>query len=327
MIEHDPPTRWPLLALALACPPGGIAAEPLYVKNLSPVAGLLGFPSQRGAATGRPGTLAVALHGALASHYVEDSGGGEAVRLDGETARLALELRYALAADWEVQLELPWLKHSGGDLDSLIDDWHDLWGMSDGGRSRAPRDRISYRYRGAGGEFALVDGVSGAGDVTLALNNAFWRGESARASLALGYKFGTGDADELLGSGADDLYVALRWSADARPGLPLDWHAQLGWLRAGRWQLPGVAPERDLWFAGLTVAWPVGERWSLLAQLDSHAAPAQSDLAALGDDAVLLSAGARWQFAPRWSLDLGLVEDIRVETAPDITFQGSLRYR
>ena len=52
-----------------------------------------------------------------------------------------------------------------------------------------------------------------------------------------------------------------------------------------------------------------------------------SDIDALGTDAILLSLGARWRFAPNWALDLNFVEDAQVETGPDVTFQASLRYR
>jgi long-subunit fatty acid transport protein len=77
----------------------------------------------------------------------------------------------------------------------------------------------------------------------------------------------------------------------------------------------------------LAVDWLVAERWSLLAQLDSNAAPTDSQLNALGDIGATLSGGVRWRFAPRWSVDVSLVEDIAVETAADIVFQASLRYR
>ena len=41
----------------------------------------------------------------------------------------------------------------------------------------------------------------------------------------------------------------------------------------------------------------------------------------------MLTAGARWRFAQHWALDFSVVEDILVETAPDVIFQASLRYR
>ena len=42
--------------------------------------------------------------------------------------------------------------------------------------------------------------------------------------------------------------------------------------------------------------------------------------------ALLLNVGARWQVSPLWALEAGFIEDIRVETAPDVTFQASLRF-
>lgn len=314
-----------ILAVVAAMP--AVATEPLYVKNLSLVAGLSGLPSQRDAATAERGTLAVALHSSIANQYVADSNSDEALNFDGETLRFALELRYGLAENWDVQLEVPWLDHSGGDLDALIDDWHDLWGMSDGGRSNVPNDLLDYRYANRDGtEFFLEDSTSGLGDISLSLAYAFYSEKSSVASLALGYKFSTGDEDDFLGSGGDDAFVALRFSGPQLSDLPLSWHGQVGYLRAGDSDVLGKGQEQDLWFAGLAVDWQVAERWSLIAQVDSHAAPADSDLTALGDDAFLLAVGVRWHLAQNWSVDVNVVEDIRVETAPDVTFQASLRY-
>ncbi len=167
------------------------ASEPLYVKNLSPVAGLIGLPSQRDAYTTAGGKLAAALHSSIASQYVNDGNSTEFLNLDGETLRFALELRYGLAENWDVQLEVPWLDQSGGDLDGAIDDWHDFWGMSDGGRSDVPRDVLDYRYASPEGGFSLQDDASGLGDVSLSLSHVFYHDDSSAVSVALGYKFGT----------------------------------------------------------------------------------------------------------------------------------------
>jgi hypothetical protein len=305
-----------------------VASEPLYVKNLSLVAGLSGLPAQRDAATADNGTLVAALHSSLANQYVADSNRDEFLNFDGETLRFALELRYGLAQNWDVQLEVPWLDHSGGHLDDLIDDWHDFWGMSNGGRDDVANDLLDYRYanrEGAG--FSLHDSTSGLGDISLSLTHAFYRKKSAVASVVLGYKFSTGDEDDFLGSGGDDIFVALRFSGPQLSDLPLSWHGQVGYLRAGDSDVLGDVQEQDLWFAGLAVDWQVAQRWSIIAQLDSHAAPADSDITALGDNAIMATVGVRWRFAQNWSMDVNVVEDIQVETAADIVFQASLRYR
>jgi hypothetical protein len=314
-----------LLALLGALPVA--ASEPLYVKNLSPVAGLLGLPSQRDAHTTQSGKVAAALYSSVASHYVNDSNSTEYLNLDGETLRFALELRYGLAENWDLQLEVPWLEQSGGHLDDAIDDWHDFWGMSDGGRSDVPSNVLDYLYTSPDGGFLLQDDTSGIGDVSLSLSHVVYQDKGSAVSLALGYKFGTGDEDDFLGSGADDVYVALRFSGAQMSDLPLSWHGQAGYLRAGSSDLLDDLQEKNLWFAGLAMDWRFAQNWSLIAQLDSHAAPLDSDLTGVGDDAIIGTLGTRWYFAQHWSVDVSVVEDIRVETAPDFTFQASLRYR
>ena len=316
-------------AVLVASVPAQVCAgisDPLYVKNLSPVTGLFGLPSQRSADTAPNRALGAALHSSIANHFALDSDRDEFLNLDGETIRVALDLRYGLWQDWEVQLEIPWMDHSGGDLDGFIDDWHDLWGMPDGGRNNVPRDLLDYRYATPEIDVALRDDSSGLGDVSLSLSHAFYRSEAAVASLALGYKFGTGDEDDFLGSGADDIFLALRFSGEHLSDLPLTWHGQVGYLRAGESDLWEEVQDQNMWFAGLALDWRVFERWSLIAQLDGHAGPLDSDLKQLGGDAYMLTVGARWRFAEHWSVDASVVEDIRVETAPDVILQASLRY-
>ena len=313
-----------LVAVSLLAQPS-VADDPLYVKNLSPVTGLFGLPSQRDAAP--VAGWGLDLHTSIASHYVLDLPEEEGLLLDGETLRFAIDARYGFGERWEVQLEVPWLEQSGGHLDSVINRWHDLWGMSDGGRSDAEDDVLDYRYRSAGADFTLQDDASGLGDFTAAISYAFYRDEAATASVAVGYKFGTGDEQDFLGSGADDAWVVVRFSGDHLSDLPLAWHGQLGYLYADDSDLIGPEQNNNLWFAGLALDWRIAERWSLLAQLDANAAPMDSDTDALGTDAILLSLGARWRFATNWTLDLNFVEDAQVETAPDVTFQASLRYR
>ena len=299
---------------------------PLYVKNFSPVTSLLGLPSQRTANTQATGTYSLAMHSAIASHYVAEAGASEQVNLDGETVRLALEARYGLWDGWDVQIEVPWLSHSGGSLDSTIDSWHDLWGMSDGGRSNVEQDILDFSYFDPASRFSLTDDASGLGDISLSLSHEFYRDENSVTNVVAAYKFATGDEDKLLGSGEGDAYLALRFSGAHLASLPLNWHGQIGYLYAGSSEILGPRQENNLWFAGLSMDWVVAPRFSLFAQLDMHAAPLDSELTALGDEALLGTLGGRWRFANNWALDFSLIEDLLVETAPDVTFQASIRY-
>ena len=91
-------------------------------------------------------------------------------------------------------VNVPWIRHSGGSLDSLIDGWHAFWGMPDGGRSDVPRDLLDVRYAG-NGDFILQHDAGGIGDTMLSLGYQLYRDEGSAASLVAGYKFATGDED------------------------------------------------------------------------------------------------------------------------------------
>jgi hypothetical protein len=264
------------------------------------------------------------LHTSVSSHFVVAEKPAETLRLDGETWRLKLDLRYGISDDWEIQLELPWLSHRGGKLDSLIDNWHDLWGMPDGGRSSAARNDLAFRYRAEDAQFNLTDSTSGIGDITLAVSRQLVKRERLAVSGTLGHKFATGSERDLLGSGSTDTYVAAQvgWSTSAA----LHWYGQAGYLRAGTLSSLGSRQRQDLWFAGFGLEWQAGQNWSLLAQLDTHRAPLRSATTALGATSWRLTTGARWRPPTgRWSVDVSIVEDVRVATAPDIIFQVSLK--
>jgi hypothetical protein len=304
-----------------------VSADPLYSKNLAPVVGLFGFPNLRNAAPMSQGSFGASLNASIANNYTVDVSAQESVNFDGETRRASLNLRYGLASGWELEAEVPWLRHEGGDLDKVIEDWHDLWNLPDGNRDDVPRDLIDIRYRGPGAAFELSDSVSGLGDINLALVREVWSDEGAAASIRAGVKFATGDEDDLLGSGSEDFYLSLNLSGRQRSDLPLVWHGQVGYLRAGDADILGSIAEQDLWFAGIGMEWRAWETVHLKLQIDSNAATADSKLDQLGDPSVQLTAGLSWEFVPRWELDLGFSEDISVDTAPDFVVQFGVRFR
>lgn len=310
-----------LLVIAAPTP----ASEPLVVTNLSPLASLRALPSQRSADVSEG--LAVDAHLAFASHFVAQSSGAEALFLDGETTRFELTTRYGFGDRWDVSLMLPWVSQDGGFLDPIINGWHDFFGMSDGGRSQFPEDQLRYRWQAPGVDVDHVTSAAGLGDLQLAVNRVLWAGEREQVALGAGYQFATGNAEDFTGSGAGDAWVVLRFTGRQHSRLPLSWHGQIGYTRAGDTDLLGPDQNRNLWFAGLAVDWALSPRWSLLAQYDGHAGLADSSLDALGDSAAMLSFGARWQATPRWGVELSFVEDIVVESAPDIIFQATVRYR
>jgi hypothetical protein len=313
--------------LAGAVLPLQLHAEPLYSKNLAPVSGLFGFPVMRNAQVLEQAQFSVLLQGNIANDYSVDRSGSEFVNFDGETDRLAGRFAYGLGRGWELEGELAWMRHYGGELDRWIEDWHDLWGLPDGNRDEVPRDMINFSYKGPGASFAMLDDVDGAGDAHLAVVKRLWQSPTAAISARAGVKFGLGEEEDLLGSGSDDYYLSFNFSGQDKSARPLTWHGQFGYLRAGDAEVLGSIQEQDLWFAGLGLEWQTWQQVHLKLQVDSHDAVADSDLDQLGDVAVQLSAGVGWLFAPGWELEFSFSEDIAVDTAPDFVIGLGLRYR
>jgi len=319
--------RWAVIFAVSCAPLSTVQAEPLYGKNLAPLNGLFGFPTLRSAAALEAGSYGAALHSSIANNYSVDVSGDESVNFDGETLRFAARFQLGLGAGWELEAEVPWLQHEGGELDEAIENWHDFWGLPDGNRDDVARDLIDFSYSGPGAQFALDRDVSGWGDISIALVRDLWRDDSSAISARAGVKLGTGDEDDLLGSGSEDYFISLNFSGRQMSELPLVWHGQLGYLRAGDADLLGDIQEQDLWFAGIGVEWQGWETVHLKLQVDSNAAVADSTLTQMGDAAVQLSAGLGWLFAPGWEAEFSFSEDIAVDTAPDFVIQAGLRYR
>ncbi len=315
------------LALIAVLPGSPPAADPLYAKNLSPVAGLLGFPVMREAHTLAAGEIRSGITGSIANNYTSDQSSNKSVNFDVETRRVAWVGKLGLGAGFDIEAEVPWLRHEGGDLDALIEDWHSLFGLPDGNRDDVPRDLVDVHYAGPDAAFGLAETASGLGDVSLALAREVWSGEQAAISARLGAKFGTGDEDQLLGSGSNDYYVALNASGDHRGDAAIRWHGQLGYLHAGDFDPLGESQEHDLWFAALSMDWRVMQALHLLLQVDSHAGVADSALTQLGDSSVQLTVGGRWDFARKWAAEFSFSEDIAVNTAPDFVVQLGIWYR
>jgi hypothetical protein len=301
-------------------------AEPLRTTNISPISGLLGLPVMRDAGVLAPHQVGLAVYGDLANNYAVASTAGQALNFDGQTGAVQLSVALGLGDGWEFNAELARVSHSGGQLDSVIEGWHDIWGLPNANREKAPQDQLNYAYSDQVSSLALTESTSGWGDSHIAVTKLLGSTSRSHTSLRAGIKLGTGSLDKLTGSGAEDYYLSVQHSADVL-GNAARWHAQLGYLYAGRFDALQHVQRRHLWFAGVGITWQVWRQLQLKAQLDSHASPLHAPLQAVGTAPLLFSAGVNWALAADWSAELAFVEDLNVSTAPDITFQFGLRYQ
>src|SRR4029078_10308924 len=95
-------------------------AEPMQIRNLNPLVAIFGLPAWDTVAPGNRFSASLEV----STHVEFASAGGEALGLDGETARTTLGFSHGFASGWQVGVELPVFHLGGGVLDNPIHAWH-----------------------------------------------------------------------------------------------------------------------------------------------------------------------------------------------------------
>ena len=322
--------RRALLPLCLAfLTSSAVCADPLSDHDNGPLKGYFGIPdSTEGSVVLDAGDTRWSASVMTASHSFRESRNGETVVLDGETTRLALALNRGLRHDLEIGIEIPFLLHESGGLDSVIDTWHDWFGFPDGFRAGQPQNEIEFLY--SVDDSPLVEQLAnqnGLGDVRLMAGWQVRRTEDHALALRLGLKLPTGDSDTLSGSGGTDLSLGLagdHFGVFGISGLDAFYRAHAVYLGE-----PDRLADRynDLvGFVAFGGGYSVTERFELRLQLAARSAIYESDIEILGDPSLTVTFGAHIRVSPSYRLSLGVSEDLKVDSAPDVAFQLALQF-
>ncbi len=313
--------------LTLAQSPGegsDALTAPIASRNLSPLYANLGVPVMSTANPVKEGEWALdwTLH--WASHSVLEQQPGERLTLDGETQRQDFRFQRGLGRGLSLSLNVPYISHSGGQLDALIDGWHAFWGMPDGPRAEQPEDRLRFAYTGSPG-FDVGSARSGIGDLELAASLQVSSGEHWGLGVFAQYKFDTGEQDDFTGSGDTGASLGARWSRQRCVFADLNCHLQVGVSEVGSSAFdPGADSLTP--FLGFSLAWLLHPSLSILAQIDTHDVIYDAAVLRENGPPVWGTLGLRWQPAQRWLIDAQFVEDLAVGSAPDVSFRFSLAH-
>lgn len=307
---------------------------PFDSVNQSPVVSIYGLPGSGNHLLLSAGSTEMGINTALASNFVTSDKQGEQIILDGETTRVTITVRHALLHGLELGIKVPYVTHDGGFLDSFISNYDSAIGFANSGREEAPSNRLLYKYSKNGIDRLLVDSSgSGIGDIQMTVGIQLYedRALSKGLSLNLGVKLPTGDSDELMGSGNTDISLGLSGGTD------------IGEV-AGRWLAYGSAgvlyisgtdileDQKKSWvsFGSIGLGWSPSllPRLVFKVQADAHTAfYSDSALEELADASVQLDLGGTVSLWEGSNLDIGVGEDLAVDTSPDVVFYLKLRQK
>lgn len=321
-----------LLAAAQA-PVSAMEIQPFQTSNQSPLVRIFGLPAIGSASVLAEGGIEGTLSVDVSNNFAPGSAPAESVMLDGESYRFALSARYGIAPGFEIGFILPLLTNSGGFLDGFIEGFHDVFGLSQGGRKSYPKDRLLYQYTRAGSEKVLVnDGSTAIGDFRL---SGAWRiyddGRENPRQVALhgSVKFPTGASNRLFGSGSYDFALWLTASDDYRLSLGhLALYAAAGGLAMTDGEVLRDQQRTLVGFGSLGIGWSPLEWLALKIQADGHTSfYSGSDLVQVNDGSVQLTMGGTFGLTGSTFLDIGVSEDVMVDASPDVVFHFALRSR
>jgi len=307
---------------------------PFASVNQSPLVSIFGLPGAGNFLLMEPGKTELGLNAVLSSNYTKNNNARESIIIDGETTRFTLTARRGLAPRFEVGVKLPYIVQGGGFLDSAIESYHSAFGFPQGGRDLAPRNRLFYNYRRDGVDRLRIDNSgSGVGDLALTGAWQFYQsGGSEKEGLALNVslKLPTGDSDQLLGSGSTDIALWLTGGSEAKFEFG-KWttYGAAGMLYLTEGKVLAVQQKNWAGFGTLGLGWQTPLAWlALKVQADAHTPfYRDSELKEMGANSVQLIAGGTIYLSGKTSLDIGVGEDLVVNSAPDVSFYLTLRNR
>jgi hypothetical protein len=325
-----------ILILLLLFSAGSVMAAdmeitPFQTGNQSPLIQIYGLSNDTGADIVPPGKFHLSLNQDLSSSYTVSSNSREQITLDGEIYRLAFAARYGFSPRWEAGIEIPYLIQGGGFLDSFIINWHNTFGMPQGGRDLAQKNRLNYSYRKDGVQkLRMNKAASGIGDVSLTggfgLYDSSSKDSHDRLALKAAVKLPTGDSSDLRGSGSTDFSLLLcgsmiNYSEWGSLGL----FGSLGGLVMSEGD---VLRDQHNPLAGVGtfgLGWGPSPWISFKLQLNANTPLySGSSLNEISKSSIMLISGGAVKLPGNYLLDIGVSEDLAVATAPDVGFHLGL---
>lgn len=314
-----------ILAVMLCCvPPSAQADEHLAdvfpIRNHNPFLQIFGLPAFQTGELVEPGGFDFGFGYDVANDADDADRLDERLVIDAESQVLSLTLRRRVGERFEFGIDVPYVRHSGGFLDSVIYNFHDAVGLSNSSRD-GPDDQYRLFFERQGQVLFDTDTpTSGLGDIQISA--AMSLGD---ATLRAAIKAPTGDPDKLTGSGAADLSLGLYGgSTTSLFDRTLSYSGFVGVLALGDGDVMPGLQRSAVPYGGAALRWQATQRCALATQLYVQGPYFNANLDELGGTTFQLAFGADLRL--RGSiLRFAIVEDIAAGAAPDFALHLSFR--
>lgn len=337
----QPPTAEPAVypSTALVSTPSGFRARSICFSNVGygplALASQSPFQSLRfGITPTTPSTLTrgetqLRLTGTWANVWAYDETRGTYL-LDYETLHGEASLAYGVSDTFQLGLQVEARTLFGGILDGLIQSFHDLVGIGQGGRDLFPRDQIHIELDPGGGRPKTVLGNEAAGvyarNLVLTAQHNISCGTAVLPALSwsVSLRHEIGQVRGLEGGGGTD--VAFAVASSRRWG---EWYGYLTlastWF--GRHEVYGIPLTTHQLSLLAAAEWRYRPRTSAVVQLLATQGVAK-DFGPFSDPSWEITLGWKSEVATGTVLELGLIENIiTFDNSPDFGIHAGVTTR
>jgi hypothetical protein len=309
----------------------GMEITPFRTINQSPLVRIFGIPSETEAEVTTSGKISTSITQDIANNFATNTGGGESISMDGESWRWVMSARYGFGEKFEAGVEIPLIVQGGGIWDGFIVDWHKTFGLPQGGRDIAPRDRILYSYTKDGiRKLNMSRSGTGVGDITLTGGMKLYdlQQTDSHDTLAIrtSLKLPTGDSSMLMGSGSTDLSLYLCGSMTNFTEFgSIAVYGSAGGMALTKGEVLGSQQNNAAGFGTLGIGWGPAKWISFKLQINGNTPLYHgSSLNEISNGSLMLVSGGALKLPGDYHLDIAVSEDIAVNTAPDVALHFGL---
>ncbi len=299
---------------------------PLHVYAQSPLQALRMGILPRTPSTLARGQWQVRGGASWVNVWAEEEGSHE---LDYEMLQLTTAVAYGLSDKLELEVELSDRSRFGGGMDGFVQGFHDAFGVGQNGRDEVPRDRFHMAFTPEGqAAVTLDDGDRGSfsRSVQVSLQHNITCGTERLPAIAYSVTARYELLERDQPTGGDELDLGVSVSLAQRFG-QVYVYASLGYARFGREAFRGIALDDDQLTFMVAGEWHFAPRHALLLNLTQSEGVAR-DFGAFSKSSTEVTLGWKWEFLPRTTLELGLIENIlSFDNSPDFGLHLGLSRR
>ena len=257
--------------------------------------------------------------------FQNNSQDNETLILDVENYRYDFAIAYQQDR-WRLSATVPLLFNEGGSLDDVIEDWHDFFGLPQGGRTSRPHNQTEISYTRNGETFfSQTSATNDVGDIAVSLSYSLANSDKNLSAISFALDLPTGSENNISGNEAFDfaLWLSQAYKASKLTNL----YGLFGVSLPGQGGQLERLQASTVWVGQAGIEHQLYPDWSAILQVDAHTAFIEgSQLRALGNSFQVQIGLRVKRITEDYDIDLFFSEDILVGSAPDITF-GIRLYR